>query len=217
MSTRCAIAVFAVRLSLLALSGPAVVLAQGTGPRFELTPFAGYRIGGEFDELDSDGRFETAESQSEGLIFDIRQRADAQWEILYAHQSTQLFSDQGFPPTGSGLDLDVDYLHFGGTVLFAEGDVRPFVAMTVGLTRFEPHEPLYRAESYFSASIGGGVQLRADRRVGIRLEGRVYASLIDDDGGIFCGSVGGAGFCAVRIDGKALYQWEARAGLVFRF
>ena len=48
---------------------------EQTPPRFELTPYVGYRIGGEFERQDGNGKFELDEGNSEGLIFDIEARA----------------------------------------------------------------------------------------------------------------------------------------------
>jgi hypothetical protein len=61
------------------------------------------------------------------------------------------------------------------------------------------------------------VQLRATKRLGVRLEGRAFASLVDSDGNLFCASGGQINGCAFTIDGKTLLQWGAHAGLVFRF
>jgi hypothetical protein len=99
--------------------------------------------------------------------------------------------------------------------MFGAADVRPFLALTAGLARFEPNDDL-DAENYFSMALGGGVQLRATKRVGVRLEGRAFASLVDDDGEIFCRAGQGA-VCAIRIDGTTLIQVEASAGFVVRF
>ncbi|HEU4616932.1 MAG TPA: hypothetical protein VFV10_02785 [Gammaproteobacteria bacterium] len=200
----------------LVLCAPTTIVAQEAPSRFELTPFAGYRIGGELATADASPPSEIADSRSAGLIFDVRQHADTQWEIYYGHEETRLESARAFAPA-RGLALDVDSLQFGGTYQFDAGNARPFVVMTVGMTRFAPVRSELGAESYFSASIGGGIQLRPDRPVGIRLDAHVHATLLNSSGGIFCASVNGAGVCAIHVEGSALYQWEARAGVVFRF
>lgn len=190
--------------------------AQEQSLRFELTPYAGYRIGGNFDEQDSDGEFELDESDALGIIFNIRSEHNTQWEFLYAHQQTKLETLALF--VGDPLlDIDVDYFHLGGTYLFDGVNTRPFLALTVGLSRFEPRPQGFDAEHYISASIGAGVQLRATKRVGVRIEGRVFTSLVDSDEEIFCLSGGQTNACAIRIDGTIVTQWEARAGVVFRF
>jgi hypothetical protein len=191
--------------------------AQDMPPRFELTPYAGYRFGGEFEPSTGSEAFELREGSSRGLMLDIRAKdVGTQWEIVYAHQQTELETQPAF---GGGplLDVAADYLHFGGTYLFDGQATRPFVALTAGVTHFEPAVSALETENYFSASLGGGVHLRADKRVGVRLEGRVFATLVNDDGALFCAAGGTTNACAIVVDGDTLFQWEARAGLVVRF
>ena len=115
------------------------------------------------------------------------------------------------------IDMDVEYFQFGGTYLFDGDSTRPFIALTLGVTQFDPELADTGSESFFSASFGGGVQIRARERLGIRLEARVFTTFVDDGSNIFCGSIDGAGACLIQLDASTLSQWEARAGLVFRF
>jgi hypothetical protein len=61
------------------------------------------------------------------------------------------------------------------------------------------------------------VQLLKTHRVGVRLQAGVYATFVNTNGAIFCHSGPQAGGCAITIHGTALYQFEASAGVVFRF
>jgi hypothetical protein len=61
------------------------------------------------------------------------------------------------------------------------------------------------------------VQLLETHRVGVRLEARMFATFVNTDGAIFCHSGPQAAACAISIHGTALYQFEAIAGVVFRF
>jgi len=186
-------------------------------PRFELTPFAGYRIGGEFEQQNGGGHYELDEGNSEGLIFNITARdVNTQWEVLYGHQSTKVATQVAFDPAAR-LPLDVEYFQFGGTYLFDGEDTRPFIALTVGVTHFGPSLPGVDAESFLSGSLGGGVQLRKTERIGVRLEARVFATFVNSDGALFCHSGPAGGACAIQIHGTALYQLETSAGVVFRF
>jgi hypothetical protein len=93
----------------------------------------------------------------------------------------------------------------------------PFIALTAGVARFEPRLDDVEAENYFSWSLGGGVQLRANRRIGVRLETRLFGSLIEDESALFCVSSPAVAGCALSVEGNALYQIEARIGVVARF
>jgi hypothetical protein len=190
--------------------------AQDANFKFELTPFAGYRIGGSFEEKDGTGRVELNDSNAQGIMFNIKANPNGQYEFLYSRQSTDARTE-GFLANDPTIDLDVETFHFGGTYLFDGENTRPFLALTLGLTQFDPGITDSNSESFFSASIGGGVQLNATKRLGFRLEARAFTTFVEDDSNIFCVSSGGNGGCLVQVAGRTLTQWEARAGLVFRF
>lgn len=201
-------------LFLLLHTGPAK--AQDTQFKFELTPFAGYRLGGSFDEKDGDSRVELNDSSAQGIMLNIKANPNGQYELLYARQSTDA-DTEGFFVGDPTIDLDVEYFQFGGTYLFDGENTRPFIALTVGVSHFDPQLLGTGSESFFSASFGGGVQLNATKRLGVRLEARVFTTFVDDDSNIFCVGGGGGGACLIEVDARMLTQWEARAGLVFRF
>lgn len=187
--------------------------AEELGGRFELTPYAGFRFGGEFEERDGGRDFALDERAAQGLLFSFPAAAeDGRWEALYARQVTKV--ETAAAGGGPKLDLDLHYLHFGGTYSFAGGSIRPFVSATAGAAHFSPRLPGFSAETFLSGSIGGGVQLRADQRVGVRLEGRLFATFLGHDTEVFCHT---ENLCAIAAASSTLLQWEAGAGIVFRF
>jgi len=196
--------------------------AQDANFKFELTPFAAYRVGGSFEEKDGDGRVELNDSNAQGItnaqgiMFNIKANPNGQYELLYSRQSTDARTE-GFLINDPTIDLDVETFHFGGTYLFDGENMRPFLALTLGMTQFDPGITDSGSESFFSASLGGGVQLNATKRLGVRLEARAFTTFVEDDSNIFCASTGGDGACLIQVDARTLTQWEVRAGLVFRF
>lgn len=200
----------------LLLAMTASVSAQDKPFKFEITAFTGYRFGGHFEEQDGDGEFELSDSDAYGITLNILANPNGQWELLYAHQGTEL-STQGLFASDPLIDLDVEYLQLGGTYLFDGDSVRPFIALTLGVSQFDPQPQEFESETFFSASFAGGLQLIANKRIGVRLEGRVFTSFVTSNSNIFCSSADGAGSCLIQIDGTTVTQWEARAGLVFRF
>ena len=196
---------------------PAAPLAAQEQPfKFELTPFAAYRIGGDFEEKDGAGQVELNDSNAQGIMFNIKANPNGQYELLYSRQNTDA-DTVGFLLNDPTIGLDVETFHFGGTYLFDGENTRPFLALTLGITQFDPGITDSGSESFFSASLGGGVQLNTTKRLGVRLEARVFTTFVEDDSNIFCASSGGNGACLIQVDARTLTQWEARAGLVFRF
>ncbi len=190
--------------------------AQQSNVTFEITPYAAYRIGGQFEEEDGSGEFELNDSNALGIMFNFYANPNGQYELLYGRQETEV-DTQGLFVDDPLIDMDVEYFQFGGAYL-ADGDkVRPFIALTLGVTHFDPQTAEFGSENFFSSSLGGGVMWNTSERLGVRLEARVYATFLEDDSTIFCESIGGDASCLIQVDATILTQWEARAGLVFRF
>jgi hypothetical protein len=149
----------------------APLAAQEETFKFELTPFAAYRMGGSFEEKDTGARVALHDSSAQGITFNIKANPNAQYEFLYSRQSTDA-GTRGFLVNDPDIDLDVETFHFGGTYLFDGENTRPFIALTIGVTQFDPGIVVSGSESFFSASLGAGVQLNATRRLGFRQLGR---------------------------------------------
>lgn len=210
---------FVARVWIVALAWsciPAAASAQEPEPRFEITPFAAWRVGGEFSDAESSASVELRESGAFGIIVNGPVSPETQWEVFYARQSTEA-EPKGTLPGVASVEIDVDYLQLGGTYVFDGERVRPFIALTIGATRFNPRPFSFRAKTFVSGSFGGGLKFNPARNLGVRLEARAYGTLVDSDNRLFCASDGGAGSCLILIEGKVLNQWEARAGLTFMF
>ncbi len=183
----------------------------------EITPFGGYRFGGSFDVADADTSYDIDDSPSYGFIVNFREQANTQWEIFYLRQHTEAeFSD---PQAGNSvLDVDMDVLEGGGTYQWDGDTVMPYMALTVGGTRIKTQAGDASVnDTFWSASIGVGLQIRPTERLGLRLEARAHGTFIKAETDIFCQTGPDQNVCAVRIDGRVLQQLETIAGIVFRF
>lgn len=204
-------------LACLPLLLPAQTSGQPEPRRFELTPYAGYRFGGTFDDDESAISVELDDRSSAGLIFNVREAENTQWEVIFSRQQTVADTSD---VTGLGplVDVDVEYLQGGGTYQGRRRDgVRPYLAATLGAARITPRLSGLGDQSFWSFSIGTGLQIRPTERFGIRLEARAWGTLVDSDTRLFCRSGAQVAGCAIRVDGRVLWQVEAFAGLVFRF
>ncbi|MEM7482237.1 MAG: outer membrane beta-barrel protein [Acidobacteriota bacterium] len=199
---------------LLAVLAAPTALAQS----FEITPFAGYRFGGEFDRFDNDffgiGRdVEVDEGASYGVMVDFAVNPAVAVELLASRQQTELRLEGGiFEPDARLFDLDVDYYHVGGRYQWTPGQVQPFVVVSAGVTQLSPDNG-GSDETYFSASFGGGAKIAFSDHVGLRFEGRLFTTVVDEEDEVFCDRR----FCYEYDDGEYLYQGEGIVGLVFTF
>jgi len=190
--------------------------AQEQSFNFEITPYGAYRFGGEFEYTSANSSIEIDDDSSYGLILNASHSPITQWEILYSHQET-IADTLGLGLADPVLDIDIDYLHAGGTYLWDGDHVRPFLSATLGVTHVDISTPGYDSDSFYSFSIGLGLQVRPTDRLGLRLEARSFGTLLDTDTDLFCQFGPANNICAVRIDGTVLWQLEAIAGIVFRF
>lgn len=182
----------------------------------EITPFAGYRTGGTFDLEGIAGSYRIDDSEVFGVLFNLRQTGNTQWEVLYSQQQTTARlrdSTTGAP----SVDTDIQVLQIGGTYQGSGETARPYLALTLGGTHIKATANGSQSDTFFSGSLGVGLNLLPNKRLGIRLEARVYGTLMDSSTDLFCSTGPDANICAVRIEGNLLSQVEAFAGLVFRF
>jgi len=107
--------------------------------------------------------------------------------------------------------LDIDYFHIGGTFGVGQGNLNPYIAASLGATRFDPKSSTLGSETKFSLGLGAGVKWFPTNRVGLRLEGRLFGTLIDNESVAFSGPGG------VLVVGHSdvLLQYNAIAGLIF--
>jgi hypothetical protein len=157
---------------LVLLVAPSVALAQGGA--FEITPFVGYRWGGEIHAEDIDlfqADVEVAESEAFGLAVDIPVVAGLEVELLASRQSTELVEDQHlFNPSASVADVDITYYHVGVLYQWNTGKLSPYITGSLGVGVLDVDAPQVRNESELSGSFGGGLKLYMTPNVGLRFE-----------------------------------------------
>jgi len=204
-------------LAVLLVAPPA---AAQEPSRFEITPFVGYRFGGDFTAFDDfdDELFDTGltieDDASFGVVADVNLFRNLYLELLFSRQSTELTLDEGFLlPREVLFDIDVDTYHAGVLYQWTPGQVQPFVTATAGVTRFSPDRGGLSSDTQFSIAFGGGVKLKLSDVVGLRFDGRVMSTFVDEDEEIFCGRR----YCYSYDDSSYLVQGEITAGLLFAF
>jgi hypothetical protein len=182
--------------------------------RVEISPFVGIQFGGAVQSRP--GQLEIEPDLNYGVILDVRVRPDATLQFLYGRQDTTLEfrSNDPFFPVRVRAGLGVEYYHLGGALEFAEGRFRPYFALTVGATRYDPKVEDVRSEWRFSIGSGLGVKTYLSPRFGFRAEGRVWPTFLQTSGGFLCTLPGG---CLAEIEGDFLVQGSATAGLFVTF
>ncbi len=183
-------------------------------PYMEITPFAGYRMGGDFDVGDMDLDADLDDHGSFALALDLARDPYSQYELFYSRQESQLAQDSPIGP----LDLTVEYLQLGGTLVVSDQPAfTPYIIAGLGVTRFSPDASGTEDSTHFSFSLGGGLRFPVSQRFSLRLEARGHLTFVDTDTALFCASGAFGGVCALRGEGSTFIQYELLAGAGFAF
>ncbi len=207
--------IFQTIVSAAALFGSAAAVADPsqTEPQFEISPFAGYRLGGGFKLMDTGQSISLADHGAFAVALDLRAPEDTQYEVFYSRESTSLRGN-GFVPVGT----IVEYLHLGGTVGLDElGPVRPYFGGGLGVTRLSPALAVGREDTRFSLSLSLGVRAPLSQHLALRFETRGFLTPMNTDTAVFCRSDQGGALCRVRVRGSSFLQGDFLAGLAFTF
>ena len=198
-------------LSSILIALVSLCLLPASAQGFGITPFTGYRFGGEFEDINTGTELKLSEEQTYGIIFDRKMASGDIMEFYYSKQPSSLLASGAVTP-GALFDIDVEYYHLGGKYPM-KSNAGAFYLGSVGLTRFSPGINDLGPETKFSIGLGVGMETAADKRIGFRLEGRGFGTFVDSSGGIFCGGGG----CIVVTESQMLWQFEVNAGITFRF
>lgn len=198
---------------IVALFFAPAVLAEEL-PLVQVALHAGYRFGGSLEDSVTGDSRDLDDTGSFALALEMRYRRgdDRYFQLWYSRQGSSV------DDSGSIHDVDVEYLHFGGTVPFGDSDkVRGYLAMGIGATRFSPAGAGASDETQFSGSLGLGVAIPLSERMALRLEARGYLTAVNSNSAIFCRADNGSGFCRIVASGSSILQTELLAGLVIGF
>jgi len=172
--------------------------------------FAGYRSGGEFEETDTGQKLRIDDEQSLGISISAPYTKNTKLEFVYSHQESRLSSDTA--PEDVLIDLDIDYFHIGGLYTWPSERVEPYIVGTLGATYYNPSGG-YDDEFRPSIGFGLGSFVYLTKNLGLKFEARGYTTMLDSGGAAFCGDSG----CRIIAASSTLWQSELQAGLSLRF
>lgn len=189
-------------------------------PGFELTPMAGYFIGGSVKFYE--GRLKIKDNLSYGFVAGLPVSSGTTIEFSYISMSSTAewrpyFSYEGKYPSRN-FGMNVSYFNLGGirTIPLAER-VKGFGGLRFGAAYFNSTasdiDDLWR----FQVSLGGGLKVFLTDRLGIRFQGNFHIPLVLSGAGLFCGIGGGGSGCDVSVGStSSILQGDLSAGLIFR-
>ncbi|MCE9677862.1 porin family protein [Shewanella sp. AS1] len=185
-------------------------------PDWFIAPYVGSSFAAtEMNATDSGSSTETkvkvADTMNVGLILGVKTRDPGDIYLLYSHQASELRRGDFFSPAKL-TDLDLDYLHVGGSLYFPKGDLRPYVTASIGLTQMRP-EGNYASETRFSMGFGLGAEYLLSDNFALFADARGYATFLSSGKTLFCN----ANQCAWYIESDIMWQGQVNAGIKFSF
>jgi hypothetical protein len=197
--------------------GVAVIAATviGAAPlhaqNIEVVPFGGFRFGSVLVDAATSRPLEVDGAPAVGVTVDVPLSNGMQFEAAFSHQKATIFAPGDALTPSLQSHVTVDHYQAGGLQEYDVADrARPFLTGVLGLTRYGSSSG---NEIRFTAGGGGGVKLFPVPRVGVRFDGKVFATFVDAHGtGIACGGRG----CLLALHVSVAWQAEFTAGLVFK-
>jgi hypothetical protein len=196
-------------VGLCALAPVARGQQQQQQQRVQLAPFAAYQSGGSFYSPVYLEGYGLQGSLSWGGTLDVS--VDGHWgiEALFSKQDTELKSSGGFGPP---IEVSLERLMVGIQEEKGEERLRYFGTLLLGATRFSPRFAGYDSTTKFTGALGLGIKTFFTRNVGLRLEGRLFYTVVEAEGGAIC-----AGACLVSFTSSGLWQTDIGGGLIIAF
>ena len=179
--------------------------AQGV----EIAPLGGYRLGGDLFEIAAARPLDDDGAPAVGVVVDVPLHDGMQLEASFSHQQLDVLGPIQPLQPASMWRISVDQWQVGGLQEYGGAKVRPFATGLLGLTRYALEAD---SEVRFMVSAGGGVKIFPVSHLGVRLDGRVFATFVDASAStVLC-----AGGCVARLHVSVAWQAEFTAGLVVR-
>ena len=188
---------------------------EDRSPRVMIAPFYGWRFGGTVHDFYSDTDYDLDATQAYGGSVGAYLKPGVWGEIVYDHQATSIRVSSpyyGLPD----LAIDVDEWLVAGyhDVVTGSDTVTPYVGAIAGLTHFHSPDGLYPGKDRFALGMDLGARyLPPESHLGVRVDGRLYATFVKDGSTFYVGP-GGAG---IGFQGTSILQGEVAGGVVFAF
>lgn len=183
--------------------------ARVVGDGLEFVSFSSYRFSSGLEDMETEEGLDLHTGTDWGFVVSHPASALTRYELRYSHQNSGL-TDATDPD--NAFDLEVHYLHFGGTMDFSQKPFTPFFSGGFGLTHMTPSDDTVNDATYLSLSLGGGMKWYPTSRLGIRFEVRGYGAITESEGNVFCD-----GDCNLHANGDLLPQFETNLGVILKF
>ena len=180
-------------------------------PTVEITPFASYRFGGDFEQPNNKQTIDLDEGNGFGVITAWKYDATRQGELLFSQYNTAFNTDVTNKLYQQGISIR--YLHLGGNIQLNDGLVPLWLSGGAGITHLSPDNGRLDDETNFSANLGLNTKIPITNRSHLYFGVRVYGTFLDAESEIFCDNKE----CEISVESDIWLQSELMAGMSFAF
>ena len=182
----------------------------GQTTRFGITPFYGYRFGGEIEDANTGTKYSFKDSPAYGLILDYAPLDYfGRFELLWSRQDSSI-NFKGNNGLGE-VDLIVDVIQIGGVAEFGTESFREYVSAHAGATHYWTDG--YGDDTKFSLSIGAGLKIYVTKNIYLWADLTGFCTVVDAEGGFIYAN----GIAIARFTGDTIWQGQVSVGLGITF
>jgi opacity protein-like surface antigen len=179
--------------------------------RFGISPFYGYRFGGEVEDPTTGADYDFDDAPAYGLTLDYAPLgSDMRLELLWSHQDSAIdFGSDNELGLGE-IDLTVDVIQFGGVVEFGRGRWSEYISVHLGATHFSS---ALGDDTRFSFGFGAGGKFFLTKNLYVRADVRGFCTVVEAEGSFIHAN----GITVASFSGSTLWQGQVSAGLGITF
>ena len=178
--------------------------------QFGISPFYGYRFGGEIQDASSDEKYSLKAAPAYGVILDYAPtNYYGRYELLWSRQDSSVDFKGNY---GLGVvDMTVDVIAIGGELEFGSDRLREYFSAHAGATHFSAEG--YGDETKFSLDVGVGVKAFLTKNIYLRGDLRGICVVTDGEGSFVYYN----GVTVATFSGDTLWQGQVSAGVGVTF
>jgi hypothetical protein len=195
------------------------VMSSAQDSKFELSPFAGYMLGGSIKFYE--GKFKIQNSASYGGMLAYRLGGGNLIELSYTRMDSQgdwrPYSGyiDDFPE--KTVDVAMNYIQIGtvNELMTGNDQLRPYGTFSLGAAWLHGKETNAQDEWLFAVNAGVGLKYFFGPRIGIRLQARLMLPLVFSGAGFYLGVGTGGPSAGVGVGSFApIVQGDFTGGLI---
>ena len=178
--------------------------------RFGISPFYGYRWGGDIQDPNTGAKYDFKDGPAYGLILDYAPMDYfGRFELLWSRQDTSV-DFHGNNGLGN-VDITIDVVQVGGECEYGSDRLRGYVSAHIGATHFSSDG--HGDDTEFSFGIGAGVKAFLTKNIYLRADLRGFGTVTQAEGSFMFAN----GTTVATFSGTALWQGQVSAGVGVTF